>query len=307
MAETFFYCRSASKKALHVTLVRGSTGQVPQQQLAVMCLRDAAKLLGSISHDPAISIPDVIITMNDGPELLAYARVRINEEEAVAGVVEVRMWFGKAQDRSSWEKAIEPGRIHYLAEVFENEWRETFTHRWHASDNGGEFARWTDETRSICLNPHALFLHDGWNFLGERKTLPCHQMWIGPDANRIEYEEELFEVQTRKGNDWKLVGFTKADGGAVPGQGVMNLMCPQGWRWIGEWTIDRTLEGDACGWSYALENTFNELDSRVDHAEGTEHNFRRRRWRRIRVENAGLADKDFATFRTGVKSAHWEV
>ncbi|VDM45918.1 unnamed protein product [Toxocara canis] len=132
-------------------------------------------------------------------------------------------------------------------------------------------------------------------------------MWIGPDANRIEYEEELFEVQTRKGNDWKLVGFTKADGGAVPGQGVMNLMCPQGWRWIGEWTIDRTLEGDACGWSYALENTFNELDSRVDHAEGTEHNFRRRRWRRIRVEDAGLADKDFATFRTGVKSAHWEV
>uniref|UniRef100_A0A914ZY30 Ferlin B-domain domain-containing protein n=1 Tax=Parascaris univalens TaxID=6257 RepID=A0A914ZY30_PARUN len=303
-------------------------------EVGVACVSNAAKLLGSLSRDPEMSIPDVVITMNDGEHLLAHAKVRVNEilyvkdaicrgiftgrlssvvmksvsskGETTAAVLELRMWFGKAHHRGNWERIIEPGRIHYMAEVFENEWCSTIGSRWQASDDSGERYRWTDESRAINLDPSALLLPDGWTFQGEWKTLPCHQMWIGPDPSRIEYEEEVFEVQRRTSRGWKFLNYTNADGVVLPEQIMTNLVCPQGWEWIGEWTIDRTSAGDARGWSYALENGFNEPSSRLDHTEGTEHNFRRRRWRRVRVENADSADKDFDTFRAGVKSAHWE-
>uniref|UniRef100_A0A915A044 Ferlin B-domain domain-containing protein n=1 Tax=Parascaris univalens TaxID=6257 RepID=A0A915A044_PARUN len=93
-------------------------------------------------------------------------------------------------------------------------------------------------------------------------------MWIGPDPSRIEYEEEVFEVQRRTSRGWKFLNYTNADGVVLPEQIMTNLVCPQGWEWIGEWTIDRTSAGDARGWSYALENGFNEPSSRLDHTEG---------------------------------------
>lgn len=53
-------------------------------QLGVACVSNAAKLLESISQDPEMSIPDVVITMNDGKHLLAYAKVRVNEVKKIA-------------------------------------------------------------------------------------------------------------------------------------------------------------------------------------------------------------------------------
>uniref|UniRef100_A0A915A321 Ferlin B-domain domain-containing protein n=1 Tax=Parascaris univalens TaxID=6257 RepID=A0A915A321_PARUN len=139
-----------------------------------------------------MSIPDVVITMNDGEHLLAHAKVRVNEilyvkdaicrgiftgrlssvvmksvsskGETTAAVLELRMWFGKAHHRGNWERIIEPGRIHYMAEVFENEWCSTIGSRWQASDDSGERYRWTDESRAINLDPSALLLPDGWTF-----------------------------------------------------------------------------------------------------------------------------------------------
>uniref|UniRef100_A0A914ZYP7 Ferlin B-domain domain-containing protein n=1 Tax=Parascaris univalens TaxID=6257 RepID=A0A914ZYP7_PARUN len=132
-------------------------------EVGVACVSNAAKLLGSLSRDPEMSIPDVVITMNDGEHLLAHAKVRVNEilyvkdaicrgiftgrlssvvmksvsskGETTAAVLELRMWFGKAHHRGNWERIIEPGRIHYMAEVFENEWCSTIGSRWQASDD----------------------------------------------------------------------------------------------------------------------------------------------------------------------------
>uniref|UniRef100_A0A915PZJ4 C2 domain-containing protein n=1 Tax=Setaria digitata TaxID=48799 RepID=A0A915PZJ4_9BILA len=301
-----------------------------KNDIALNHLQRTAELLMKISYEPEMSIPDAVLSMCDNDELLAFARIPVNEiyyhnencyrgmfcgrlraitlnwpsydekngkKEQIPAIVHLRLWFGKVTDRSNWDNAIKPGAVQYFAEVFENQRRHTGDH-WVETDgkNGEPYAR-SDETGIIRMS------EDDGNW----KIMFCHDMWVGPDAGHSKYEDEIFEIQEKQDDIWSDLYYTGASGNAI--SNARERAAPPGWRWISDWTIDLFCAGDAEGWSYSSNLAdFANDDAVIDYRERDGHKFRRRRWRRMRTLGAGTKDvfENIDALRKSIDPELWE-
>ncbi|EFO24477.1 C2 domain-containing protein [Loa loa] len=309
-------------------------------EIALNHLQRTAELLMKISNEPEMSIPDAILSMCDGDELLAFARIPVNEiyyhkkdcyrgmfcgrlravtlkwpshdekqekKEQIPAVVHLRLWFGKVTDRNSWDKAIKPGVVQYFAEVFENQ-RRHLGGQWMETDgrNGEPYAR-SDETGIIRMSEDDVKLSHGWSYKGAWKIMFCHDMWVGPDAGHSRYEDEIFEVQEKQDDIWTDLYYTGASGNPIDNARDRNA--PPGWRWVGDWTIDLFCAGDAEGWSYSSNAAnFANDDAITDYREREGHKFRRRRWWRMRTLGTGTKDafENIDALRRSIDPELWE-
>uniref|UniRef100_A0AAF5PT90 C2 domain-containing protein n=1 Tax=Wuchereria bancrofti TaxID=6293 RepID=A0AAF5PT90_WUCBA len=309
-------------------------------EIALNDLQRTAELLMKISNEPEMSIPDAILSMCDGDELLAFARIPVNEiyyhnkdcyrgmfcgrlraitlkwpsynekrekKEQIPAIVHLRLWFGKVTDRSDWDKAIKPGVVQYFAEVFENQ-RRHISGQWMETDgkNGEPYAR-SDETGIIRMSEDDIKVSNGWSYKGAWKIMFCHDMWVGPDAGHSQYEDEIFEVQEKQDDIWTDLYYTGASGNLIDNARDRNA--PPGWRWVGDWTIDLFCAGDAEGWSYSSSAVnFANDDAVIDYREREGHKFRRRRWWRMRTLGTGTKDvfENIDALRKSIDPELWE-
>uniref|UniRef100_A0A0R3RPS5 C2 domain-containing protein n=1 Tax=Elaeophora elaphi TaxID=1147741 RepID=A0A0R3RPS5_9BILA len=300
-------------------------------EIALNQLQRSAELLMKISHEPEMSIPDAVLSMCNGDELLAFARIPVNEiyydtkdcyrgilcgrlraitlkwpshdekrekKEQIPAVVHLRLWFGKITDRNHWDKAIKPGVVQYFAEVFENQ-RRHIGGQWVETDgkNGEPYAR-SDETGIIRMSENDVKLSHGWSYKGAWKIMFCHDMWVGPDAGHSQYEDEIFEVQEKQDDIWTALYYTGTSGNPI--DHARDRSAPPGWRWVSDWTIDLFCAGDAEGWSYSssVANFAND-DAVIDYRErfgdftfGTLEGHKFRRRRWWRMRTLGTGTKD---------------
>ncbi|VDN07566.1 unnamed protein product, partial [Thelazia callipaeda] len=309
-------------------------------EIALNQLERTADRLMQISNEPEMSIPDAVLSMYDGDELLAFARISVNEiyyhseecyrgifcgrlqaitlkwpshetkkedKDEIPAIVHLRLWFGKVNDRSNWDKAIEPGVVQYFAEVFENQ-RRHMGDRWVETEgkNGEPYGR-SDETGIIRMIEDDVKLSHGWSYKGPWKIMFCHDMWVGPDAGHTQYEDEIFQVQEKEDDIWTDLYYTSAFGNPIDNAQDQNP--PPGWRWVGNWTIDLFCAGDAEGWSYSSnEANFARDDAVIDYREREGHKFRRRRWRRVRTFGTGTKDifENIDALRKSIDPELWE-
>ena len=57
------------------------------------------------------------------------------------------------------------------------------------------------------------------------------------------------------------------------------VKCPEGWRWVGDWQVDKARSVDYKDWEYTVKAG---SSSWVPY-QRNEHHFRRRKWVRLRV------------------------
>lgn len=83
-------------------------------------------------------------------------------------------------------------------------------------------------------------------------------MWVGADVGRHTYEDEYFEVEQRDDtrNQWKPFMKSSRYGDQIDENHLAEA--PPGWTYVNEWSVDLHCIGDAEGWSYALENKFDD-------------------------------------------------
>ncbi|VBB28074.1 unnamed protein product, partial [Acanthocheilonema viteae] len=309
-------------------------------EIALNQLQRTAELLMKISNEPEMSIPDAVLSMCDGDELLAFARIPVNEiyyhnkdcyrgtfcgrlraitlkwpshdekrekKEQIPAVVHLRLWFGKVTDRKYWDETIKPGVVQYFAEVFENQ-RRHIGGQWMETNgkNGEPYAR-SDETGIIRMSEDDIKISHGWSYKGAWKIMFCHDMWVGPDAGHSQYEDEIFEVQEKQDDIWTDLYYAGTSGNPIDNARDRNA--PPGWRWVGDWTIDLFCAGDAEGWSYSssIANFAND-DAVIDYREREGHKFRRRRWRRMRTFGTGSKDvfENIDALRRSIDPELWE-
>ncbi|VDK69080.1 unnamed protein product [Litomosoides sigmodontis] len=303
-------------------------------------LQRTAELLMKISNEPEMSIPDAVLSMCDGDELLAFARIPVNQiyyhskdcyrgifcgrlqaitlkwpsdeekrekNEQIPAVVHLRLWFGKATDRRNWDRAIKPGVVQYFAEVFENQ-RRHISGQWMETEgkNGEPYAR-SDETGIIRMSEDDVKVSNGWSYKGAWKIMFCHDMWVGPDAGHSRYEDEIFEVQEKRDDVWADLYYIDTCGNLI--DNARDQRAPPGWRWVGDWTIDLFCAGDAEGWSYSSNiNNFANDYGIIDYREREGHKFRRRRWWRLRTFGTGTKDvfENIDALRRSIDPELWE-
>ncbi|CAG9535808.1 unnamed protein product [Cercopithifilaria johnstoni] len=309
-------------------------------EIALNQLQQIAELLIKISNEPEMSIPDAVLSMCDGDELLAFARIPVNEiyyhnkdcyrgifcgrlrvitlkwsrhdekigkKEQIPALVHLRLWFGKVADRRNWDKAIKPGVVQYFAEVFENQRRHAGG-QWMETDgkNGEPYAR-SDETGIIRMSEDDVKVSHGWSYKGAWKIMFCHDMWVGPDAGHSQYEDEIFEVQEKQNDVWTDLYYIDTSGNPIDNARGRNA--PPGWRWVGDWTVDLFCAGDPEGWSYSSNiANFGNDDAVIDYREREGHKFRHRRWWRMRTLGSGTKDvfENIDALRKSIDPELWE-
>ncbi|VDN53601.1 unnamed protein product [Dracunculus medinensis] len=228
---------------------------------------------------------------------------RLEDKNSIAGCVNLRAWFGKNENRMIWEKTTKPGRIWYCAEIFENQYLLSKDNWREATGSNGEPFPQSDESgfvaiaKNICLPP-------GWSYGGPWKLLFCHDMWVGPDAGRLKYEEEFYEMEKKVDNRWITTEYINAYGEVV--HNVFDQVTPRGWKWSGLWAIDLFCAGDVHGWTYSIDKNFMGHKSLMDYTEREEHNYRRRRWRRIRIRDDDSVFENLAAFKCTIDPDSWE-
>ncbi|KAI6228647.1 hypothetical protein M3Y99_01205300 [Aphelenchoides fujianensis] len=271
-----------------------------------------AQQLREAAADPQLSLPDVVIHMRAGGQLVGFARLspadfffghtalrsgqwcgQLRAGHELPCVLHIRGWFGRSRDRADWLQRIQPAALKYYAELFYNEKRSALSSNW--KPTGKQPPTVSDEPGALELSESAFTPPPGWRFGGEWTPKRSHDMWDPVTGG------------------WSTEKYTTFYGDEVDRASLNRA--PTGWTYESKWAVDLHCPGDADGWQYSVNGVFwtdaGEVPETIDTTERQTHRFRRRRHKRRRrfaANNAGVAEmfEDVAVFAKHLDGAGWE-
>ncbi|KAM8972365.1 fer-1-like protein 5 [Pelodytes ibericus] len=283
-------------------------------------LDDWLQRLTELTHEPQISLPDVIIWMLFKDKRVAYTRLcpadilysprgsskggihcgklqtiflkhLPGQEKAHVPVqLRLRLWLSLMSDTDHLETYF-PGEICVCAETYENQAK--CLGRW-SSKALGSHPAYSDITGKLCAAREKFQPPEGWDWDGEWYMETQRRVLLDRDTNQLEEVEEVYENETRlPGGPWipALIPNTSASVAKHPSK--EEIVCPQGWHFVEEWELKHNRAVDHQGWEYSVGALVS-----WSAAEKTYHTNRRRHWQRKRQRDvkAPISDTEVTNF-----------
>ncbi|KAM9462377.1 myoferlin isoform 1-T1 [Clarias gariepinus] len=271
--------------------------------------------LKQLAEEPQNSMPDVVIWMLRGETRVAYSRIPAHQvlysvhSEAACGQycgktqticlkypmdkdkgskipvqIRVNMWLGLVAVEKKFNTYAE-GTFTVFAELYENQAK--MIGKWGTSGllNRPKFS---DITGKVKLKQEYFMPPVGWQWEGDWFVDPEKSLLTEADAGHSEFVEEVYENQTRNpGGEWTAAPYTDVNGENARSPEEIN--CPNGWKWMDEWTFDEKRAVDERGWEYGITISPDDKPKSWVAAEKTYHVHRRRRKIRPRKKVAAGA------------------
>uniref|UniRef100_A0A4W4GVV4 C2 domain-containing protein n=1 Tax=Electrophorus electricus TaxID=8005 RepID=A0A4W4GVV4_ELEEL len=271
--------------------------------------------LQQIADEPQNSLPDIIIWMLRGEKRMAYARIPANrvlfsthsnqatgkycgktqtifmqypmdKNKGLKIPVQLRlnMWLGLSAHEKQFNSFSE-GTFSVYAEMYENQ-AQVFG-KWSTTGLVGRH-KFSDVTGKVKLKQEFFLPPRGWQWEDDWFVDPARCLLTEADAGHTEFTDEVFQNESRfPGGEWKPAAEAFTDVNGEKAQSPDEIECPQGWKWVQEWSFDSNRAVDEKGWEYGITIPPDKPSSCVA-AEKMYHVHRRKRLVRPRKKIANI-------------------
>ncbi|XP_075458023.1 myoferlin-like isoform X3 [Ascaphus truei] len=298
-------------------------------------LEDWLQRLTDLTHEPQVSLPDVMIWMLVQDKRVAYTRMcaadilysphgangrgihcgklqtiflkhlpGLEKTLHVPVVLRLRLWLSLMSDIGKLDKHY-PGKICVCVETYENQAR--CFGRW-SSKALGCHPLYSDITGKLSAPRERFQPPKGWLWEGNWQAMQQRRLLMDSGTNyREEVVEEVYENQSRThGGPWipALISNTSASG--TQHHTMEEIVCPPGWHFVRDWKMQRSRAMDDMGWEYGIGFPSSWAPVSWSAVEKTYHTHRRRHWQRLRERDAGEQTSDTEHSEEKAQSACWE-
>ncbi|KAL5471556.1 hypothetical protein EMCRGX_G029681 [Ephydatia muelleri] len=226
--------------------------------------------------------------------------------------VRLLLWLGLEQFQSEWAKEAMGGNVAVYAETYEN---QAFFVKWGTM----RLTRpdWSDAKGKAKQPKEAFVVPDGWKWDGDWFINPELSIAFEADEGLNEWQEDIYENQIRAPFSSWTNDPTKSYWSDVRGDKLIaqenekeakeltrdDIQPPEGWRWVGNWQVDKNRACDKEGWEYSIEPG----SSGYTPIERNVHLCRHRRWviTRLRLTDPKALEKKMEKRKKAIEEG-WE-
>ncbi|XP_060043508.1 fer-1-like protein 5 [Erinaceus europaeus] len=270
--------------------------------------------LNSVLPEPQASLPDVMIWLMSREQRVAYAQVPAHsilfspagtlqsgrfcgkiqtlllqypegegpKDTLPAALLRVCMWLGNVRDSKDLQ-LLHKGEVAVYAETYENEAK--YKDQW-GQQGLHHLPNFSDVMGQQALPKEDFKVPQGWHWQGQWTVEPQRRLLLDIDINKSQVLVEVYENQHRDATGtWVPAAVPNTDVNGQPVEAREKVMCPQGWHFKNDWTVELNHAVDNEGWEYGVGIQPSGLPHVWNSVEKTYYSCRRRRWARVRFRD----------------------
>ncbi|CAL4221351.1 unnamed protein product, partial [Meganyctiphanes norvegica] len=276
-------------------------------------IKKILETLESLIIGPQCSLPDIFLWLMSGKKRIAYARIPPHtvlygeqrifqgifsgephsfmlyspdemDDQKVVGEIKASLWLGLKSHVTSWWKERPNIKLSVFAETYENQIWVPGKSVWDSTAPDSKWPNFSDANGLVSLHKEDFAASNGGNFKEDWKII---------DITSVQYNEECYEVQTRKsGQCWDAEDSTTwldVHGCLITKEKALKEECIKDWEWKDpSWMCIFNGGVDVSGWEYSksiIENQWSSIEYQF-------HTVRRRKWKRERKLKNKLPNYD---------------